>query len=78
MVGAALLIFYVQVKLLQVCGPLLVVVILQFPLCLHKLQGLVVSVNNRLFAQDVMLPLSASLDNGVHFLVIGGVLSNCI
>jgi hypothetical protein len=50
MVGAALLIFYVQVKLLQVCGPLLVAVILQFPLCLHKLQGLVVSVNNHLFA----------------------------
>ena len=50
MVSAALLIFYVQMELLQVCGPLLVAVILQFPLCLHKLQGLVVSVNNRLFA----------------------------
>jgi hypothetical protein len=37
-VGASCLILDVEMELLQVCGPLLMVVILQFSLCLHELQ----------------------------------------
>jgi len=36
-IGATLLIFDVQVELLQVCGPILVAIILQISLCLHEL-----------------------------------------
>jgi hypothetical protein len=36
MVGASCLIFYVEMELLQVCGPLLMEVILKFSLCLHE------------------------------------------
>jgi hypothetical protein len=37
MVGASYFILDVEVELLQVCGPLLMAVILQFSLCLHEL-----------------------------------------
>jgi hypothetical protein len=36
-VGASYFIIDVEVELLQVCGPLLMVVILQFSLCMHEL-----------------------------------------
>ena len=36
-VGASYFILDVEVELVQVCGPLLMVVILQFSLCLHEL-----------------------------------------
>jgi hypothetical protein len=68
----------VDMELLQVGGPLLMVVILQFPLCLYELQSLVISVYDHLFPQDVMFLLMASLYNGIHFLVIGGVFLDSI
>ena len=36
-VGASCFILDVEVELIQVCGPLLMEVILQFSLCLHEL-----------------------------------------
>ena len=65
-------------ELPQVCGPLLVAIILQLPMFLYQLQGLVISVDDRLFVANVMLPLVISLDNGIHFVVIGELFVDCI
>jgi hypothetical protein len=72
-IGDTSIILDVEMELLQVGGPLLMVVILQFPLCLYELQRLVINVHDRLFPQNVMFPLMIGLYNGIHFLVIGGV-----
>jgi hypothetical protein len=53
-------------------------VFLQFPLCLHELQILVINVYDHIFSQNVMFLLMTGLYNGIHFLVIGGVFSNNI
>jgi hypothetical protein len=37
-IGTSCFILNVEVELLQICGPLLMAVILQFSLCLHELQ----------------------------------------
>jgi hypothetical protein len=58
-------------ELLQVGGTLLVVAVLQFPLCLYELQMLVISVYDRLFPWNIMFQLMTFLYNGIHFLVIG-------
>jgi len=65
-------------ELLQVGGPFLMVVVLQFPQCLYELQRLVISVYDCLFSQNVMFPLKIGLYNGIHFLVIGGVFPDSI
>ena len=78
MIGANLLVFYVQVELLQVCGPLLMAVILQFSLCLHELQWLMISVDDCLLPKNVMSPLAVGLHNGVHFFVVSRVLTDNI
>ena len=36
-IGATLIVLDVQMKLLQICGPLLMAIILQLPLCLYEL-----------------------------------------
>ena len=54
------------------------VIILQLPLCLYELQGLVVCVDDRLLPQNVMLPLAASVHNGIHLFVISGILEECV
>ena len=36
-IGATLLVIDVQMKLLQICGPLLMAIVLQLPLCLYEL-----------------------------------------
>jgi hypothetical protein len=46
------------------------VVILQFSLCMHELQWLMISVDDYLLPNNVMSPLEASLHNGVHFFVV--------
>jgi hypothetical protein len=46
------------------------VVILQFSLCLHELQWLMISVNDCLLPKNVMSPVAADFHNGVHFFVI--------
>ena len=43
------LILDVDMELLQVGGPLLMVVVLQFPLCLYELHRLVISVYDHIF-----------------------------
>ena len=45
-IGATLLVLDVQMKLLQICGPPLMEIILQLPLCLYELQEPVVCVDD--------------------------------
>jgi hypothetical protein len=75
MIGAPCIIFDVDMEPLQVCGSLLMVVIIQFALCLHELQRLLINVDDCLLPENVVLPLSAGLYNGIHFFFIGGVLT---
>jgi hypothetical protein len=77
-IGASYFILDVEVELLQVCGPLLMAIILQFSLCLHELQWLMINVDDCLLPKNVMSPLAASLHNGVHFFVISRVLKDSI
>ena len=78
MIGDTCLILDVDMELLQVGGPLLIMVVLQLPPCLYELQRLVLNVHDRLFSQNVMFPLTIGLYNGIHFLVIGGVFLDSI
>jgi hypothetical protein len=55
---APCLILDVEMELLQVCGPLLMAIVMQLPLCLYELQRLVISVNDFLLSQNVMFPLT--------------------
>jgi hypothetical protein len=77
-VGASYFIIEVNVELLQVCGPLLIAVILQFYLCLHELQWLMINVDESLLTKNVMSPMSVGLQNAVHFFVIIRVLTDNI
>jgi hypothetical protein len=67
------LILEVEKELLQVCGPLLMAVILQLPLCLYELDRLVISVDDCLLSNNVIFLFTKILYNGINFLVIGGV-----
>ena len=78
MISDSFFILDVEVEFLQVCGPLLMVVILQFSLCLHELQHLMISVDDCLLPKNVMSPLVAGLHNGLHFFVISMVLMDNI
>jgi hypothetical protein len=78
MVGTFCFILDVEVELLQVCGPLLMAVILKFSLCLHELQWLMISVDDYLLPKNVISPLVKGLHNGVHFFVVSRVLTNNI
>jgi hypothetical protein len=73
-IGVALLVLDVQMNLLQICGPLLIAIVLQLPLCLYELQGSMVCVDDCVLPQNVMILLSTSLHNGIHFFVISGIL----
>jgi hypothetical protein len=73
-IGASCFILDVEVELLQVCGPLLMVVILQFSMCLHELQWLMISVDDYILPKNVMSPLVAGFHNGVHLFVLSRVL----
>jgi hypothetical protein len=53
-------------------------VILQFSLCLHELQWLMISVDDCLLTNNVVSPLAACLHNGVHLFVISRVLTDNI
>jgi hypothetical protein len=74
LVGTSYFILDVELELLQVCGPLLMVMILQFSLCLHELQWLMISLDYCLLPKNVMSPLVAGLHNGVHFFIVSRVL----
>jgi hypothetical protein len=77
-IGTSHFILDVEVELLQICGPLLMAVILQFSLCLHELQWLMISVDDCLLLENVMPPLEVGLENGVHFFVVSRVLMDDI
>jgi hypothetical protein len=64
----------VEVEFLQVCGPLLMLIILQFSLSLHELQWLMINVVDCLLLKNVISPLAVGLHNGVHFFVVSRVL----
>jgi hypothetical protein len=66
------------VELLQVGGPLLMAVILQFSLCLHELQWLMMSVHDCLLPKNLMSQLVVGFHNGVHFFVVGRLLMDSI
>lgn len=53
-------------------------VILQLHLCLYKLKGSMIYVDDCLLPKNVMLPLSTVLHDGMHLLIIGGVFQNYI
>ena len=53
-------------------------VILQFSLCLHELQWLMISVYECLLPKNVISPLAIGSQNGVHFFVINRVLMDNI
>jgi hypothetical protein len=78
MVGASCFILDVEVELLQICGPLLMMVILQFTLCLHEMQWLMIIVDDCLLPKNVMSPLATGFHNGVHFFVVSRVFTNNI
>jgi hypothetical protein len=54
----------------------MMVVILQFSLCLHELQRLMISVDDCLLPENVIPPIKEGLYNKVHFFVISGVITN--
>jgi hypothetical protein len=54
------------------------VVILQFSLCLHELQWLMIIMDGCLLPKNVMSPLVACLQNGVNFFVVSRVLTDSI
>jgi len=61
MIGVPRLICDVEMKLLQVCGPLLMAVVLQLTLFLHELQRLLINEDDCLLIENVMLPLEEGL-----------------
>jgi hypothetical protein len=77
-VGASCFILDVEVELLQVCGPLLMAIIMKFPLCLHELQWLMISVDDCLLPKNLMSPVAISLHNGVPLFFISRVLTDNI
>jgi hypothetical protein len=77
-IGASCFILDIEVELLQVCGPLLMSIILKFSLCLHELQWFMISVDDCLLPKNVMSPLASGLHNGVHFFVISRVIMDNI
>jgi hypothetical protein len=73
-VCASYVILDVDMELLQVCGPLLIEVILQFALCLHELHRLMIGVDDCLLPKNVLPPLTKDLHNGVHLFVVSRVI----
>jgi hypothetical protein len=47
-------------------------VILQFLLCLYKLQRLMISVDHYLLPKNIIISLASGMYNGIHFFFIGG------
>ena len=77
-IGSSCFILDVELELLQVCGPFFMAVILQFSLCLHELQWLMIIVDDCLPPKIVMSPLVTGFHNGVHFFVVNRVLMDNI
>jgi len=77
-IGASFLIFNFKVKLLQVHGPILMVVILKFSSCLHELHRTLIYMDVYILPYNVILPLVVGLYNVLHLFFIGGELTNDI
>jgi hypothetical protein len=77
-VGTVGFIVYVEVEMMQVCGPIMMAIILQFSLCLHEMQWLMIRVDDCLLPENVMSPLATSFHKRVHLFVISRVLKNNI
>ena len=73
-----LLVPNVQMELLRVCRPFFMVIVLQLPLFLYELQWSLVCADDRFLPQNVMLPLTVGLHNGMHLFVVSGVLSDYV
>ena len=73
MIAASYFILDVEVVLIQVCGLLLMEVILQFSLCLHEMQWLMISMDDCLLPKNVISLLAIGFHNGVHFVVVSRV-----
>jgi hypothetical protein len=73
-IGASYIILDVEMELLQVGGPLMMVVIFQFSLCLQEHRWLMIGVDDSLLPENVMPPLQKNLHNGVHLFCISRVL----
>jgi hypothetical protein len=74
MIGDTCLILDVEMELLQVGGPLMMVVIFQFSLCLQEHRWLMIGVDDSLLPENVISPLQTNLHNGVHLFFISRVL----
>jgi len=77
-VGTACFILDVEVEMLKVCGAPLMEVIMQFSLCLHELQQLLISVDDYILPNNVIPPLAVGLHNGVHLFAVHRVLTDNI
>ena len=63
---------------MQVCGPLLMAVILQFSFCLHELQFIMINVDGCLLPENVIPPLAEGFHFGVDLFVVIRVLMDNI
>jgi hypothetical protein len=77
-VGTSCFLLDFKVELLQICGPLLMAVILQFFLCVHEIHWLMIGVDDYFLPENVIPPLAEALHNGVHFFVVSRVLTDDI
>jgi hypothetical protein len=77
-IGASCFILDVELELLQICGPLLMAVIIQFSPCLHELQWLMISVDDCFLPKNVMSPLVVGLHNGVYLFFVSRLLTESI
>ena len=53
-------------------------IFLQLPLHLFEFLGSVVCVDDHFLPQNVRPPLMLGLQNGIHFFVIGEIVSECV
>jgi hypothetical protein len=56
-ISASCLILDVDMEPLQVCGPLMMAIILQFASCLHELQRFMIGVDVCLLPENIIPPL---------------------
>jgi hypothetical protein len=77
-VGDSCLILDVEMDLLRVCSPILMVVILQFSLCMHEPHWIMISVDDCPVLKNVISPLEVGFHNAIHFFVISRVLKDNI
>jgi hypothetical protein len=59
---------------MKVFGPLMIAIILQFSLCLHELQWIMINVDDFFLPKNVKSPLETGLLNRVHLFFISRVL----